>query len=87
MRSLGGGSHLKVIDVESSTTPERVSGGLDGTVCTKIMSKTCLYRHTGNQGVIDKRVSDQQEARSSWDHYWAFNCRRRKKEVIKYSGL
>ena len=33
MRSLGGGSHLKVIDVESSTSPERFSGGLYGAVC------------------------------------------------------
>ena len=32
MRSLGGGSQLKVTDVESSTTPERFSGGLDGAV-------------------------------------------------------
>ena len=37
MRSLGGGSHLKMIDVESSTTPKRFSGGVDGTVCTKML--------------------------------------------------
>ena len=37
MRSLGGGSHLKVIDVESSTSPERFSGGLDGAVCIEML--------------------------------------------------
>ena len=46
MRSLGGGSHLKVIDVESSTSPERFSGGLYGAVCIgKLVLKAKRYNY------------------------------------------